>query len=259
LDFPALLWKPLVGQSIDVADVKATDALYFKYLDEILTSNAAELEIMEYNFTTTSLDGREVLLKPNGAAIPVTVHNRQEFVDLVQNYRIHEFDDQLAAIRKGLGTIVPIQLLSLFTWQELESMVCGQPEIDIVYLRSNTEYGHPFHDSHPTITIFWKVMESLSHKERATFLRFVWGQSRLPSNPADFKSKFKINPEHHSHGVGPDGQLPVSHTCFFTLDLPQYSRFEIMREKLLYACANCPSIDADFLVAANEVSGRDWR
>lgn len=255
LDFPALLWKPLVGQPIELADLKAVDALYFKVLDEMLGADKADIESFDASFTTTSLDGREIPLKPNGSALPVTAENREEFVQLAIQYRLHEFDAQIAAIRKGLGTIVPVQLLSLFTWQELEAMVCGQPEIDLDYLRANTQYGHPFSDSHATIALFWKVLESFSHKERGMFLRFVWGQSRLPNNPADFTMKFKINPELNVRGkLGPDGQLPVSHTCFFTLDLPQYSRFEVMRDKLVYAFTNCPSIDADFLVAANEMT-----
>ena len=34
-----------------------------------------------------------------------------------------------------------------------------------------------------------------------------------------------------------------AHTCFFTIDLPQYSAAHVMREKLLYAIHNCSSID----------------
>ncbi|CAF4210459.1 unnamed protein product, partial [Rotaria sordida] len=36
-----------------------------------------------------------------------------------------------------------------------------------------------------------------------------------------------------------------SHTCFFTLDLPEYSTTDIMYERLNYAFTNCPSIDGD--------------
>ncbi len=56
--------------------------------------------------------------------------------------------------------------------------------------------------------MFWRVMESLSHRERQLFLRFVWGQSRLPYNPADFTQKFEIM----SSRSNDDGVLPVSRT-----------------------------------------------
>ncbi|CAF1115079.1 unnamed protein product [Didymodactylos carnosus] len=38
----------------------------------------------------------------------------------------------------------------------------------------------------------------------------------------------------------------LSHTCFFTLDLPPYSTEEIMYERLNYAITHCSSIDGDY-------------
>lgn len=43
----------------------------------------------------------------------------------------------------------------------------------------------------------------------------------------------------------PDLYLPVSHTCFFTVDLPRYSTKEILKTKLKYAIFNCIAIDGD--------------
>jgi hypothetical protein len=37
-----------------------------------------------------------------------------------------------------------------------------------------------------------KVLEGFTHEERQMFLRFVYGQSRLPYNPADFTQKFEL-------------------------------------------------------------------
>ena len=36
-----------------------------------------------------------------------------------------------------------------------------------------------------------------------------------------------------------------SHTCSFTIDLPEYSTTEIMYERLNYAITYCSSIDGD--------------
>ncbi len=36
-----------------------------------------------------------------------------------------------------------------------------------------------------------------------------------------------------------------AHTCFFTLDLPDYSTEHVMRSKLLYAIYGCAAIDTD--------------
>ena len=42
-----------------------------------------------------------------------------------------------------------------------------------------------------------------------------------------------------------DNYLPHAQTCFFSLSLPNYSSYERMREKLLYAIHNSPNMDAD--------------
>jgi len=39
--------------------------------------------------------------------------------------------------------------------------------------------------------------------------------------------------------------LPLAHTCFFTIDLPEYSSLETMTNKVRYAIENCTAIDTD--------------
>ena len=55
-----------------------------------------------------------------------------------------------------------------------------------------------------------------------------------------------------------DQYYPVSHTCFFTLELPRYSTKKIMREKLPYAIFNCLSIDADETGEGEEAAELGW-
>lgn len=38
-------------------------------------------------------------------------------------FRLHEFDEQVSAVREGMARVVPVPLLSLFTGYELETMV----------------------------------------------------------------------------------------------------------------------------------------
>ena len=42
-----------------------------------------------------------------------------------------------------------------------------------------------------------------------------------------------------------NGSFPKAHTCFFTVDLPQYTTLEAMTEKVRYAIENCQAIDTD--------------
>ncbi len=88
----------------------------------------------------------------------------------------------------------------------------------------------------------WQALESFSGDERAAFLRFVWGRSRLPLTRQAFSQTFSVQ----GFGREPaDNFLPVSHTCFFSLELPRYSSLEVMTNKLRYAIINCTAIDAD--------------
>jgi E3 ubiquitin-protein ligase HERC2 len=88
---------------------------------------------------------------------------------------------------------------------------------------------------------FWEVLREVTPKDRQLFLRFVWGRSRLPQGK-NFK-RFKLTAL--NKGGNEDGYLPVSHTCFFQLDLPTYSSKDVVREKLLYAITHCQAIDLD--------------
>lgn len=46
----------------------------------------------------------------------------------------------MAAVRSGLARVVPVPLLSLFSGYELETMVCGSPDIPLDLLKSVAVY-----------------------------------------------------------------------------------------------------------------------
>lgn len=205
-------------------------------------------------FTTVSSDDRVVPLIPQGENQEVTFANRKQYVDMVLGYRLHEFDKQAAAIREGLATIVPLSLLSLFTAEELEEMVCGKAEIDTNLLQSIAEYsGCSANDEH--IVNFWQIMHAFNNEERSAFVRFTWGRSRLPLNAASFTQRFKIQSFNKSP---PDSYFPLAHTCFFSIELPRYSSLEVMREKLLYAIFNCEAIDGDDTATGMAAAAMGW-
>lgn len=123
-------------------------------------------------------------------------------------------------------------------------------------LKSHTAYRAGYTEDSKTIETFWKVLESMSPQEHQLFLRFTWGRSRLPLFDDQF-TQVHISLSKISHIVQefkiaklasdqPDKTLPLSHTCFFELELPEYPTFEVMKEKLLYAITECEAIDTDF-------------
>jgi other hect domain ubiquitin protein ligase E3 len=88
---------------------------------------------------------------------------------------------QSNAIRRGIADVIPIHLLNLCTWQDLEWRVCGKPYIDIDLLKRHTEYSGVSPQA-PYIRYFWQVLRSFSQEDRRAFVRFAWAQERLPTN-----------------------------------------------------------------------------
>lgn len=233
------VWKQLAGIELTPADLTEIDRDYVPGLLCIRDMGADEplFQNLEMPFSTPSAaNGLDVPLSTKYKRI--TYENRLEYVRLALNYRLHEFDEQIKAVRDGMSRVVPVPLLSLFSGYELETMVCGSPDIPLSLLKSVATYKGTYcsymflkrfktcflgiDSSAPLIQWFWEVMEDFTNQERSLFLRFVWGRTRLPRTIADFRGRDfviqildKYNP--------PDHFLPESYTCFFLLKMPRYS------------------------------------
>ncbi|KAK8398901.1 hypothetical protein O3P69_004178 [Scylla paramamosain] len=237
------VWKQLAGMVLTPADITEVDRHYVPGLMCIQQMEGDEktFSSLDLPFTTTSAAGHDVPLSPRHNRITIT--NRHEYVRLALNYRLHEFDAQVTAVRCGMARVIPVPLLSLFTPYELETMVCGSPDIPLNLLKSVATYKG-VEATASLVQWFWEVMEEFSTAERSLFLRFVWGRTRLPRTIADFRGRdfvFQVLDKY----TPPDHFLPESYTCFFLLKMPRYSCKAVLREKLKYAIHFCKSIDTD--------------
>ncbi|XP_048524463.1 E3 ubiquitin-protein ligase HERC2 [Dendroctonus ponderosae] len=237
------VWKQLAGMDLTPADLTEIDRDYVPGLLCIRDAGPDEplFQNLEMPFSTPSSCGVDVPLSTKYKRI--TFENRLEYVRLALNFRIHEFDEQVKAVRDGMSKVVPVPLLSLFSGYELETMVCGSPDIPLTLLKSVATYKG-MDSTAPLAQWFWEVMEDFTNQERSLFLRFVWGRTRLPRTIADFRGRDfviqiieKYNP--------PDHFLPESYTCFFLLKIPKYSCKHVLQQKLKYAIHFCKSIDKD--------------
>jgi len=78
-------------------------------------------------------------------------------------------------------------------------------------------------------------MFSLSIIEKAAFLQFVTGSSKVPlAGFAELKGMRGIQKFSHKARES-NGDLMSAHTCFNALDLPIYNSETEMKEKFLYA------------------------
>jgi hypothetical protein len=244
---PSIIWKPLVGAPVTLDDLEAIDVLSTNALkslldDEKVAPDHYNSEMADIKFTVTGPDRVVHELCPGGAQISLTYANRQEYAALLRNYRLNEFQRQTTAIRTGLGQVVPLSVFGLFTWQEAERMVCGNgfsaTAVDL--LKRTTEYK-AYSANHQHVKWLWEILaEDFNDEQRAQYLVFVWGRSRMPATAQEFDTMHKI-----SSRSGGDAAFPMAHTCFFTIDLPEYSRKDIMRQRLSLAISMCGGIDGD--------------
>ena len=180
-------------------------------------------------FSARGLDGKEIELVRGGCAVRLTLERRWQWVAATLNFHLTACDAALRHIRRGLYALVPARALRLLSWRELALSVAGQPEINVRQLREHTLY-EGYRPSDTTIAMFWRVFEGFSNAERALFVRFAYGRSRLPQGRKWGSVRLKI-----SRRPPDDNALPSSHTCFFAVDLPPYSTEARMRTALLAA------------------------
>lgn len=179
-------WKQLVGMALDGVDLAEIDKDYIPGLLCIRDMDENGFEAMNMAFSTPSASGREIQL--DAKTTSVSFENKEEYVRRALNYRLGEFDRQIAAVREGMAEVVPVPLLSLFTGVEMETMVCGSPDIPLDLLKSVTTYKGVDPGAN-LIRWFWQTLEEFSNSERSLFLRFVWGRTRLPRTIADFRGR----------------------------------------------------------------------
>eukprot|EP01126_Amoeba_proteus_P004373 TRINITY_DN11460_c0_g1_i1.p1 TRINITY_DN11460_c0_g1~~TRINITY_DN11460_c0_g1_i1.p1 ORF type:complete len:555 (-),score=115.25 TRINITY_DN11460_c0_g1_i1:80-1744(-) len=247
LDLPMFVWKPLVGESNSLQDLKDIDDSFNGVLTFLRTCSKSEFEGMcDEKFTVTLSDMTKRMLVPNGDKMNLTYENKDEYIRLAEKVRLNEARNQINAIRVGLGDVIPLPLLNLCTPEDLEISVCGKPTIDVKLLKRHTEYNSVSPNA-PHIIYFWQVLQSFDQDQRRAFVRFAWAQERLPIDDLAFtrrNTRMLIKP--YTGTSNPDKAFPKADTCFFNLMLPEYTTPDTLREQLLTAIyTDADSMNAD--------------
>ena len=114
----------------------------------------------------------------------------------------------MKAIRTGIVKIVPLSLIKLYSWNELEFKICGKPTFKVEALKKITRYEDCC-EKDDFILFFWKALEEFTDEERSMYLRFVWGRSRMPTYAENYTHTISGRRE-----PNPDGILPIAHTWY---------------------------------------------
>jgi len=256
LDLMPTFWMSLVNQPFSSWDLaKDFDPVTWNYLEKLQAIKQDEFSdfLSDHNepkFAYSSLGGDYVELCPYGVSRSLNWENKEEYIEMIKNSRIKEWDtrERINHIQAGLGSIVPLAyLLSTFSWSDVELKVCGVPGVDITFLKQHTTYQVGISEGDQHVQFFWSVLESFSQEELGKFIKFACNQDRISMSGGEEGSPppppypMKIAPPDKRDG-DPDQQFIRVETCMFMVKLPRYSTFETMREKIIYAisCAADP-------------------
>lgn len=236
--FTRSFYKHILQLPISYHDMEAIDPEYYRNLHSILDNSIADLGLeLTFSAEQSNFGKVEVVdLIPNGRNVNVTDENKMEYVKLVTHHRMATgIRQQIDAFLKGFHQLVPPELIAIFNENELELLISGMPEIDIDDLKANTEYAN-YKPTDAVIRWFWNVLYAFTHEERALFLQFVTGTSKVPLEGFKALEGMRGTQKFNIHkAFGNNCALPSAHTCFNQLDLPEYESEEKLKQCLLLA------------------------
>ncbi|XGW20104.1 hypothetical protein V3C99_003715 [Haemonchus contortus] len=219
--FPLALYKILLGQQPTLEDLTELSPIEGRSLQELLDYQGDDFEdvfCLTFTISYAAFGSTETSdLKPGGADIPVTQSNKSDYVQRYVHHRLcigrnGEVERQAAAFRDGFKLVLNSRIVAFFQPRELMELVIGNENYDWSELRKIVQYKGEYHANHPTILAFWEAFFELTVEERKQFLQFLMGSTRLPVGGMSSMQMY-VQP------TAPE-VLPVAHTCFNLLDLP---------------------------------------
>ncbi|XP_039623285.1 itchy E3 ubiquitin protein ligase a [Polypterus senegalus] len=235
--FSLPFYKRILNKPVGLKDLESVDPEFYNSLIWIKENNIEECGLEMYFSVDKEILGEVTTheLKPDGSNLLVTEENKEEYIKLVAEWRLSRgVEEQTQAFFEGFNEVLPQQYLQYFDAKELEVLLCGMQEIDLVDWQRNTIYRH-YARSSKQILWFWQFVKEMDNEKRMRLLQFVTGTCRLPVGGfvdlmgSNGPQKFCIEK------VGKENWLPRSHTCFNRLDLPPYKSYEQLKEKLMFA------------------------
>ncbi|VDD88272.1 unnamed protein product [Enterobius vermicularis] len=232
--FTMPFYKKMLNKKLTLKDLESVDSEFYNSVMWIKENNIDECDMELYFVADYELLGevRTHELKEGGAEIKVTEANKEEYMELLVEWRFNRgIEQQTRAFFTGFNAVFPLEWLQYFDERELELLLCGMQDVDVEDWQRNTVYRHYAPQSKQVIW-FWQFVRSLDQEKRARLLQFVTGTCRVPVG--GFSELIgSTGPQLFCiERVGKENWLPRSHTCFNRLDLPPYRSYEQLAEKL---------------------------
>ncbi|KAI1726866.1 HECT-domain (ubiquitin-transferase) domain-containing protein [Ditylenchus destructor] len=235
--FTLPFYKKMLNKKINLKDLESVDTEFFNSIVWIRDNNIDECDMELYFVVDYELLGEVKTheLKEGGADIAVNETNKEEYIELLVEWRFNRgIEQQTRAFFTGFTSVFPLEWLQYFDERELELLLCGMQDIDVDDWQRNTVYRH-YAPQSKQVVWFWQFLRSLDQEKRSRLLQFVTGTCRVPVG--GFSELIgSTGPQLFCiERVGKENWLPRSHTCFNRLDLPPYRSYEQLAEKLTSA------------------------
>ena len=291
LDLCSLVWKLIANEKIDLEDIFQYDEGIYNIIKTIYyygqnkdnkekemekkENNAENINDIDgnpinkekeeldniFNYNTILTDGtvkyfdnnikekKELILNKSSQS------ERIKYISMLLYNRLNESEIQINSIRNGLSKIIPFSVLQLFTGKELSMLVCGRKEVDIDLLHQNTKLSSELTENTKEVRWLWEILHEMNSEEKIKFIKFCWAQERLPSSNEEYiKNQIEFTIKSNKNEKNKNG-FPRADTCFFNLELPNYTSKDIMKKNLLIAIGlDNNSMNADKITGINSAN-----
>lgn len=224
--------RQILHRQVKLKDLEEFDKSIYDSLKTVLETDVEPLDMVFAIDDVQDGEYKSIELVEKGEEKAVTNDNKKEYVSLYVNYRLRKcIQNQICAFCEGFDSLIPHEEIDRFSPGELDLLICGMPEIDLKDLHNNISYGSPYSKDHPVIQMLFEILAGWDIENLAKFILFITGSSQVPVNGfKEYRDRGK--PIKITNG-GDKGRLCVAHTCFNTLDLPQYDDIDDMEAKIL--------------------------
>jgi hypothetical protein len=261
LPFAEVFWDLVKGKAMTLVDIVRVDsklALFLFDLEKIkrqkeeidnnpildLKTKEEQKDVLRVKMNelalTFVLQGYDNIgLKVNGSSIALTIDNIGEYLDLTVYYT---FDvtvaSQVKGFIKGFSLIFPINSVNFFKPTEMEELVCGDKTEpwSLETLKESIFPVYGYDNASVQYGYFLKYLTELNKESQRRFLQYATGSPRLPIGGfASLNPKLTVAKRLTPEGEHPDEYLPSVMTCQNYVKVPEYSTYDVLREKFNYA------------------------
>lgn len=147
LNLPGLIWRALVGLPSgwkELHEIDSFTTLSLRKIEMLSESDwaaAAETwsDILGDRLNTVNKD--LVRYQPDlSRSKGITYESRLNVLGVIVEDCLRKGETQLEEFTRGLNDVLPVELFPFFTPNELEALICGEPEIDVGLLQRATVY-----------------------------------------------------------------------------------------------------------------------